>query len=278
MTFVYLLKEKTQHTIAAALREHFNLQGLKLADADGEHINFYVRGTVLRTDRGSEFINATVLALCRELGCIPHYSSPGQQGKYQNVVVEQRIKEIGRISRSIMHTSGLPDQASSYCVLQAVDVLNALPSTANSATLGVDVTGFSPYYSFYGSLPDIDKFYAFGSYTTVHLDDDHKNSNDRNITAAASVYLCNAHHFHSKGHVVWDYVKRRKLIVPTLSSNSWNYFPMRKQGHHISDRLTFVDARVDAVEVDQAQSTKDDPSDELDRIQLLHIFRILKSC
>jgi hypothetical protein len=39
---------------------------------------------------------------------------------------------------------------------------------------------------------------------------------------------------------------------------------MRKQGHHISDRLTFVDARVDAVEVDQAQSTKDDPSDELD--------------
>ena len=142
MTFVYLLKEKTQHTVTAALREHFNLQGLKLEDADGEYINFYVRGTVLRTDRGSEFINATVLALCRELGCIPHYSSPGQQGKYQNGVVERRIKEIGKISTSIMHTSGLPDQALSYCVLQAVDVLNALPSTTNSATLGFRVLGF----------------------------------------------------------------------------------------------------------------------------------------
>ena len=119
MTFVYLLKEKTQDTVAAALREHFNLQGLKLEDADGEYINFYVRGTVLRTDRGSEFINTTVLAFCKELGCIPHYSSPGQQGKYQNGVVEQRMKKIGRISTSIMHIAHFRPTRSSCVILRS---------------------------------------------------------------------------------------------------------------------------------------------------------------
>jgi hypothetical protein len=111
---------------------------------------------------------------------------------------------------------------------------------------------------------DLDNFHAFGSYTTVHLDNDHKNFADHNVTAVACVYLCNAHHFKSKGHVVWDYVNRRKLVVPTLSSNSWNYFPMRTRAHHISDHLTFIDARVDAVEVLQAKSAKDDPPDEID--------------
>ena len=264
MTFVYLLKEKTQHTVAAALQEHFDRQGLQEDASTDTSVNFYVRGTILRSDRGSEFINATVLALCRRLGCTPLYSSPGQQGKYQNGVVERRIKELGRISRSIMHTSGLPDQAASYCVLQAVDILNALPSTANSATDGIDVTGFAPYYAYYGSLPDIDDFYSFGAYTSVHLDPDHTRADDRHNTAATCVYLCKAHHFQSKGHVVWDYVKRRKLIVPSLSKHVFNYFPMRATGHHLSDHLTFVDAKIDDPDIAQAQVTKIDPSDEID--------------
>jgi hypothetical protein len=264
MTFVYLLKEKTQHTVAAALQEHFDRQGLQEDASTDTSVNFYVRGTILRSDQGSEFINATVLALCRRLGCTPLYSSPGQQGKYQNGVVERRIKELGRISRSIMHTSGLPDQAASYCVLQAVDILNALPSTANSATDGIDVTGFAPYYAYYGSLPDIDDFYSFGAYTSVHLDPDHTRADDRHNTAATCVYLCKAHHFQSKGHVVWDYVKRRKLIVPSLSKHVFNYFPMRATGHHLSDHLTFVDAKIDDPDIAQAQVTKIDPSDEID--------------
>jgi len=46
--------------------------------------------------------------------------------------------------------------------------------------------------------------------------------------------------------VVWDYAGRRKLIVPEMARNIWNFFPMRS-GHakHLSDPLTFVEARVD---------------------------------
>jgi hypothetical protein len=53
---------------------------------------------------------------------------PGQLGKYQNGVVERTIKEIGRMARAMMYTAEVPDLASAYCVLQAVDILNMLPS------------------------------------------------------------------------------------------------------------------------------------------------------
>ena len=62
--------------------------------------NFYVRNTVFRSDRGSEFINVSVLDVCGRHGCVPEYSFPEQVGKYQNGVVEKRNKEIGRMGRS----------------------------------------------------------------------------------------------------------------------------------------------------------------------------------
>ena len=46
--------------------------------------------------------------------------------------------------------------------------------------------------------------------------------------------------------MVWDYKRRQKLIVPEISRNIWNYFPMRSgPAKHLSDLLTFVEARVD---------------------------------
>jgi hypothetical protein len=253
MTFAYLLKSKNQFDVAAALEQHFLHQ--RPASSGVKGINFFLHRTQLRSDRGSEFINATVQRLCDRLGCIQEYSSPGQLGKYQNGVVERKIKEIGKMCRSMMYSSGLPSHGTAYCVLQAVDICNALPTTANPADPDdptTDVTGYSPYYTYYGSTPSIDNYHPFGSFVTVHLDDDHRDPDAPNIKAAPCVYLCNASHFHSKGHVVWQYqansVKGRKLIVPELHRTIWNYFPMRSgDDRHLSDNLTFVSARVDGL-------------------------------
>ena len=140
--FVKLLKDKMQFHVAEALNEHFTHQRPFFTGVQG--VNFYVRNTVLRSDRESEFINVSVLDVCSRQGCIPEYSCPGQLGKYQNGVVERKIKEIGQVARAMMYTAEVPDLASAYCVLQAVDILNMLPSTANPADLASNVTGFSP--------------------------------------------------------------------------------------------------------------------------------------
>jgi hypothetical protein len=95
--FVKLLKDKTQFHVAEALNEHFMHQRPFSTGVKG--VNIYVRNTVLRSDRGSEFINVSVLDVWSRHGCIPKYSCSGQLGKYQNAVVERRIKEIGRMAR-----------------------------------------------------------------------------------------------------------------------------------------------------------------------------------
>jgi hypothetical protein len=153
--FVKLRKDKTQFHVAEALNEHFTHQRPFSTVVKG--VNFYVRNTVLRSDRGSDFINVSVLDVCSRHGCIPEYSCPGQLGKYQNGVVERKIKEIGRMARAMMYTAEVPDLASAYCVLQAVDILNMLPSTANPANPAFNVTGFSPYLLYYNSAPPLEQ-------------------------------------------------------------------------------------------------------------------------
>ena len=60
----------------------------------------------------------------------------------------------------------------------------------------------TPYLKYYGSQPSMDSFYVFGSYCSVHMGDDHVDNTNKNVTASPGVYLCNAGHFKSKGHVV----------------------------------------------------------------------------
>ncbi len=74
--FVKLLKDKTQIHVAEALNEHFTHQRPFSTGVKG--VYFYVRNTVLRSDRGSEFINVSVLDVCSRHDCIPEYSCPGQ--------------------------------------------------------------------------------------------------------------------------------------------------------------------------------------------------------
>ena len=148
------------------------------------------------------------------------------------------------MARAMMYTAQAPELANAYCVLQAVDILNTLPTTANPADPASNVTGFSPHLLYYNSAPPLDQLYAFGSFCTVHLDDDHVDASRPHVRAASCIYLCRAHHAHSQGHIVWEYDtqgKGRKLIVPEISRHIWNYFPMRSgPDKHLSNFLTFV--------------------------------------
>ena len=107
MSFVYRIKDKTQYSVAAALKEHFLQQRPTSTGIKG--INFFINRTVLRSDGGTEFINSSVHDLHERLGCNLEYSCPGQLGKCQNGLVERRIKETGRIARCSKKMSGVPD-------------------------------------------------------------------------------------------------------------------------------------------------------------------------
>jgi len=132
----------------------------------GYPLFFFINRTVLRSNRRTELNQFCI-------GCKVDYSCPGQIGKCQNGPVEQRIKEIERIARCGKEISGVPDLASSYCVLHAVDILNALPTTANPTDGTTDANGLSPYLKYYVSQPSMSSPYVFGSYCSVHMDDDH---------------------------------------------------------------------------------------------------------
>ena len=57
-------------------------------------VKFFINRTVLRSDRGTEFINSSVHDLCERLGCNIEYSCLDQLGKYQNGLVERRIEKM----------------------------------------------------------------------------------------------------------------------------------------------------------------------------------------
>ena len=185
MPFVYPIKDKSQYLVAAALKEHF----LQQRPTSIKGVKFFINRTVLRSDRGTEFINSSVHDLCERLGCIVEYSCPGQIEKYQNGLVERRIKEIGRIAGCGKEMSGVPDLASSYCVLHAVDILIALPTKANPTDGMTDVTGFSPYLKYYGSQPSMDSFYVFGSYCSVHMYNDNADKTNKKVTASPFLFI-----------------------------------------------------------------------------------------
>jgi len=72
-------------------------------------------------------------------------------------------------------------------VFHAVDILNALPTKENPTDGTTDVTGFSPYLKYYGSQPSMDSFNVFGSYCSVHMDNDHA---DKTNKKCHSIAMC----------------------------------------------------------------------------------------
>jgi hypothetical protein len=85
---------------------------------------------------------------------------------------------------------------------------------------------------------DVDNHNVFGSFCSANLDSDHTDD-DPKVKAASCMYLSKSHHIGCSGHFVWDYVNRRRLTVPSISNNQWNYFPLRAPGtRHVSTALT----------------------------------------
>ena len=125
--YVYGMKGKNGATVAQHLRNHFSSLGLSRPEA----INFFTHRMILKSDQGTEFINHDVKSLCVELGCAQEFSCPGDSGKWQNGIVERRIKELGTIGRKLMHTSQMLPEARMHALYHAADILNALPTTAN---------------------------------------------------------------------------------------------------------------------------------------------------
>jgi hypothetical protein len=137
--------------------------------------------------------------------------------------------------------------------------MNALPTSAN-ITLD-ECAGLSP--NEVEGTPDTDlrHFYAFGSQCFVHLDNEHRISSEPNVKAAACIYLCRAHHVGAPGHVVWDYIHRRRLIVPSIMHPQWNYYPLRSPGPcHLSSRLTWESPPVEYIHHQMEQQPLVPPS------------------
>ena len=230
--YVYALKNKTGELIVQALHQHFLQCG-----SSPTGLTFYAHRMTLKSDQGTEFLNAQVHDFCTRIGCIQEYSCPGG-GKWQNGTCERRIKDLGTMTRSIMYTSDMPPAASMHALYQAADILNALPTSTNAG--GSNSSGLSPDYVYDKSEFVPDNWFAFGSYCTAHLDSDHTDK-DKRVTAASCVYLCQAHHCGASGHIIWDYKNNRKLTVPTIATAQWNYFPKRPAGQqHLSNMLTFI--------------------------------------
>ena len=197
--------------------------------------------------------HTSVQEFCDELGCTQKFSCPGG-GTWQNGVVERQIRNLKDAGRSIMETSDMPEVTNMAALYQAADVLNNLPASANEGKQ--DCTGLSPNFVYRGQEPDFKNWFDFGSFCRVHLDDDHTDPNNR-VTAASCVYLCKARHPGISGHVLWDYVNRRRLMVPSLATHQWNFFPLRKTPEkHMSHMLTFVQVDINS-QPDKIEDSKD---------------------
>jgi hypothetical protein len=164
---------------------------------------------------------------------------------------------------AVMLTSNLPSTTSVYAMYQAADILNALPSSGNPTDDGhVDMT---PDYIYDTTVCDVDNHYAFGSFCSTHLDSDHTDD-DPKVKEASCVYFSKSHLIGCSGHFVWDYVNHRRLTVPSISNNQWNYFPLCVSGtRHFSTTLTFesppMSDSIGGVHTGDINSTLPIPSD-----------------
>jgi transposase InsO family protein len=70
--FGYAMKNKRQEQVVPALRHHFLREATTPAG-----VNFYTDRAILRSDEGSEFVNASVQEFCDDMGCIQEFSCPG---------------------------------------------------------------------------------------------------------------------------------------------------------------------------------------------------------
>lgn len=111
----------------------------------------------MRSDNGSEFVNARVQGLFAKKGILHQHScvySPQQNG-----VVERRHRSLLEIARAVMFHSQLPGKLWPYSILYATWILNRLPSRI--------LNWKSPYNLLHNKDADLTVIYPFGSLTFV---------------------------------------------------------------------------------------------------------------
>ena len=110
--FLMVFRPRPSASSSTLKRVHFSSLGISRP----ESINFFTHRMVLKSDQGTEFINHEVKNLCVEYGCAQEFSCPGDSGKWQNGVVERRIKELGTTARKLMHTSQMLPEAKMHAL------------------------------------------------------------------------------------------------------------------------------------------------------------------
>lgn len=110
----------------------------------------------IQTDNGSEFINKKLELLCLREGV--HHTRVAPYTPQQNAIVEREIGSIGRMARTILLSSKLPQKLWDEAVNTACYIRNRLPTKTSDLT---------PYERFIGRKPIIDNIVEFG--TQVHI-------------------------------------------------------------------------------------------------------------
>jgi hypothetical protein len=180
---------------------------------------FECRVKAIRTDNGPEFLMPEFFAskgILHQTSCV---ETPQQNGR-----VERKHQHILNVGRALLFQSKLPKQFWSYAVLQAVYIINRIPSPL--------LHNKSPYSLCFNQEPDLNDLKVFGCLCYASTIQSHGKKLD--VRARKSVYL--GHKQGVKGAVLFDlnsrniFVSRNvtfhEQILPYQSSNSpfhWQY-------------------------------------------------------
>nr|CAI72292.1 putative polyprotein [Phytophthora infestans] len=115
----------------------------------------------LRSDNGTEFVNKTVLELCKRNGIVHQRSVP--YSPQQNGVSERMNRTIMEKARSMLHYKSMSTQWWAEAVSTAVYLINRSTNTSNS-----DVT---PYELSFQVKPRMEHLRVFGSQGYAHVND-----------------------------------------------------------------------------------------------------------
>ena len=111
------------------------------------------KAAILRTDNGGEFCNDEMNAYCAEKGITHQITVPYNSS--QNGVVERKHRTIQEKVRTLLFSSGLPENFWSGAVKTAEYLINRYPAD--------NLKGQSPFERWYGYKPNYDIIHPFGA-------------------------------------------------------------------------------------------------------------------
>jgi hypothetical protein len=172
--------------------------------------------------------------------------------------VERKHQHILNVGRALLFQSKLPKQFWSYAILQAVYIINRIPSPL--------LNNKSPYTLCFNKEPDLDELKVFGCLYYASTIQNHRTKLD--ARSRKSVYLGTKQGV--KGAVLYDlnthtiFVSRNvtfhEQILPYQSPNSkfhWEYHsnPATSQAALPADTVTYIDDELPSLPLDDTHPT-----------------------